>query len=71
MHDLTRQVGDRRARQLLLSGELDLEHDRACTGDWSMRSHRTMRCLDEAIRMAEGLRRVRPAGRGDDQAAAR
>jgi methylglutaconyl-CoA hydratase len=54
MHDLTRQVGDRRARQLLLSGDLisaKLAHD------WGMINTVTTanRCLDEAIRVANGL----------------
>jgi methylglutaconyl-CoA hydratase len=54
MHDLTRQVGDRRARQLLLTGDLissKLAHD------WGLVNTVTPpeRCLDEAIRMAEGL----------------
>ncbi len=54
MHDLTRQVGDRRARQLLLTGDLissKLAHD------WGLVNAVTPpeRCLDEAIRMAQGL----------------
>jgi methylglutaconyl-CoA hydratase len=54
MHDLIRQVGDRRARQLLLTGE-------PITGrlafDWGLVNAVTTAesCLDEAMRMAEGL----------------
>ena len=54
MHDLCRQVGDRRARQLLLSGDLissKLAHD------WGMVNAVTSpeSCLKEAVRVANGL----------------
>ncbi len=54
MHDLTRQVGDRRARQLLLSGDLissKLAHA------WGLVNTVTTddRYLEEAIRVAEHL----------------
>jgi methylglutaconyl-CoA hydratase len=54
MHDLSRQVGDRRARQLLLTGDFissDVAHD------WGLVNAvvPAERCLEEAIRMAEGL----------------
>jgi methylglutaconyl-CoA hydratase len=54
MHDLIRQVGDRRARQLLLTGNL-ISGDLAV--DWGLVNAVTPAeaCLDEAIRMAEGL----------------
>ncbi len=54
MHDLTRQVGDRRARQLLLTGDLISSK---LAQDWGLVNTVTPaeRCLDEAIRMAEGL----------------
>ena len=71
MHDLTRQVGDRRARELLLGGELDLRRRPPTHGAWSIRSPTADRCLDEAIRVAESLGRMCPAGPGDDQEAAR
>ena len=52
IHDLVRQAGERRARQLLLSGEL-ISSKIAC--DWGLLNAVTDndRCLDEAIRMAE------------------
>ena len=54
MHDLTRQVGDRRARQLLLTGELISSK---LAYDWGLVNTVTSpdSCLEEAIRMAEGL----------------
>jgi methylglutaconyl-CoA hydratase len=54
MHDLSRQVGDRRARQLLLGGELISSK---LASEWGLINAVTPadRCLDEAIRMAEGL----------------
>jgi methylglutaconyl-CoA hydratase len=59
IHDLSRQVGDRRARQLLLSGDLissKLAHE------WGMVNAVTApeRCLDEAIRLANGLTQGAP-----------
>jgi methylglutaconyl-CoA hydratase len=60
MHDLTRQVGDRRARQLLLSGEL-ISSKLAC--DWGLVNAVTPtdRCLDEAIRLAHGFVECAPS----------
>jgi methylglutaconyl-CoA hydratase len=54
MHDLVRQIGDRRARQLLLTG--DLISGRVAV-EWGLVNAVTTAesCLDEAIRMAEGL----------------
>jgi methylglutaconyl-CoA hydratase len=54
MHDLIRQIGDRRARQLLLTGEL-ISGQLAC--DWGLVNAVTPAetCLDEAIRIAQGL----------------
>jgi methylglutaconyl-CoA hydratase len=54
LHDLIRQVGDRRARQLLLTGDL-ISAEIAC--DWGLVNAVTPAesCLDEAIRMADGL----------------
>jgi methylglutaconyl-CoA hydratase len=54
MHDLIRQIGDRRARQLLLTGEL-ISGQVAL--DWGLVNSVTPAetCLDEAIRIAQGL----------------
>jgi methylglutaconyl-CoA hydratase len=54
MHDLSRQVGDRRARQLLLTGDLIPSR---LAFDWGLVNAVTTseRCLDEAIRIAQGL----------------
>jgi methylglutaconyl-CoA hydratase len=54
MHDLIRQVGDRRARQLLLTGE-PITARVAC--DWGLVNAVTApeACLDEAVRTAQGL----------------
>ncbi len=54
MHDLSRQVGDRRARQLLLSGDL-IPSKQAL--DWGLVNAVTApdRCLEEAILIAQGL----------------
>ena len=54
MHDLIRQIGDRRARQLLLTGEL-ISGELAL--DWGLVNAVTPAetCLDEAIRIAQGL----------------
>jgi methylglutaconyl-CoA hydratase len=54
MHDLIRQIGDRRARQLLLTGDLISAE---IAFDWGLVNAVTPAesCLDEAIRMAEGL----------------
>jgi methylglutaconyl-CoA hydratase len=51
MHDLSRQVGDRRARQLLLSGELI---SGTMAQQWGLASAVTSadRCVDEAIDLA-------------------
>jgi methylglutaconyl-CoA hydratase len=59
MHDLTRQVGDRRARQLLLSGDLISSK---IAQEWGLVNAVTTndRCLDEAIRVAEGLAECAP-----------
>jgi methylglutaconyl-CoA hydratase len=60
MHDLIRQIGDRRARQLLLTGE-------AISGrlafEWGLVNAVTASeaCLEEAIRMAQGLNECGPA----------
>jgi methylglutaconyl-CoA hydratase len=54
MHDLLRQIGDRRARQLLLSGDLIMSTQAA---QWGLVNTVTPndRCLDEAIRVAESM----------------
>ena len=54
MHDLTRQVGDRRARELLLGGGLI---DGATALSWGLINSVTTsgECLDVAIRVAESL----------------
>ncbi len=54
MHDLTRQVGDRRARQLLLTGDLITSK---LALDWGLLNAVTTveGCLDEAVRIAQGL----------------
>ena len=54
MHDLTRQVGDRRARQLLLTGE-PISSKEAL--EWGLLNAVTphARCLDEAIRIGQDL----------------
>jgi methylglutaconyl-CoA hydratase len=54
MHDLIRQIGDRRARQLLLTGDLISAE---IAFDWGFVNAVTPAesCLDEAIRMAEAL----------------
>jgi methylglutaconyl-CoA hydratase len=59
MHDLTRQIGDRRARQLLLSGELISS---TIAHQWGMVSAVTPpdRCLDEAIELAGTLSQGAP-----------
>ena len=61
MHDLIRQVGDRRARQLLLTGELI---SGKVALDWGLVNAVTAaeRCLDEAIRIAQGLVECAPIG---------
>jgi methylglutaconyl-CoA hydratase len=60
MHDLSRAIGDRRARQLLLTGELissTLAHD------WGLVNAVTPadKSLDEAIRIAQGLLECAPS----------
>jgi methylglutaconyl-CoA hydratase len=54
MFDLTRLIGDRRARQLLLSGDM-ISASTAC--NWGLLNHVTTAdtCLGEAIMMAQGL----------------
>ncbi len=54
MHDLIRQIGDRRARQLLLTGDLISGQ---LAFEWGLLNAvtRADACLDEAIRMAQGL----------------
>jgi methylglutaconyl-CoA hydratase len=54
MHDLVRQVGDRRARQLLLTGD---PISGRLAFEWGLVNAvtETVACLDAAIRMAEGL----------------
>jgi methylglutaconyl-CoA hydratase len=59
LHDLVRQIGDRRARELLVSGEL------ISTGvaqSWGLINRLTSaeNCLDEAIRLANGLAQGAP-----------
>jgi methylglutaconyl-CoA hydratase len=59
MHDLVRQVGDRRARELLLAGNLisgQVAHA------WGLVNAVTSaeRCLEEAIRLAEGFGECAP-----------
>jgi methylglutaconyl-CoA hydratase len=54
LHDLIRQIGDRRARELLVSGELI---STTVAHSWGLVNRLTTpeQCLDEAIRLAEGL----------------
>jgi methylglutaconyl-CoA hydratase len=54
MFDLTRLIGDRRVRQLLLSGGVI---SAATAFDWGLVNHVTTaeKCLGEAIRIARGL----------------
>jgi methylglutaconyl-CoA hydratase len=54
LHDLVRQVGDRRARELLLSGAL-ISTDVAQSWGLVNRVAAPEICLDEAIRLAEKL----------------
>ena len=60
MHDLIRQVGDRRARQLLLTGDL-ISGELAL--DWGLVNAVTPAegCLAEAIRMAEAMVQCGPS----------
>ena len=60
MHDLIRQIGDRRARQLLLTGDL-ISGELAV--DWGLVNTVTTadECLTEAIRMAAGLVQCGPS----------
>ena len=60
MHDLIRQIGDRRARQLLLTGDL-ISGELAV--DWGLVNTVTSadECLAEAIRMAAGLVQCGPS----------
>jgi methylglutaconyl-CoA hydratase len=60
MHDLIRQIGDRRARQLLLTGDL-ISGELAV--DWGLVNTITAadECLAEAIRMAAGLAQCGPS----------
>jgi methylglutaconyl-CoA hydratase len=59
MHDLVRQVGDRRARQLLLSGD---PISSSIASQWGLVNTVTTldRCLAEAIRVGEGLAECAP-----------
>ena len=59
MHDLTRQIGDRRARQLLLSGDLI---SATTARDWGLVNTVTPResCLEQATRCAENLAECAP-----------
>ena len=70
MHDLSRQVGDRRARQLLLSGE-PISAEVAVA--WGMVNLVTPAesCLAEAIRLAQELSSIGARGDRDHEAAAR
>ena len=60
LHDLTRQIGDRRARQLLLTGDLITSQQ---ARDWGLVNAVTpaARCLDEAVRIARDLVECAPA----------
>ena len=75
MHDLSRQVGDRRSRQLLLSGE---SISAQVAHEWGLVNSLTPveRCLDEAIRLAHDLVNCAPRAMATtkrllDEAAAR
>jgi methylglutaconyl-CoA hydratase len=59
MHDLSRQIGDRRARQLLLSGDLILSR---IAYEWGMVNAVTAadRCVKEAIQVAHSLAECAP-----------
>jgi methylglutaconyl-CoA hydratase len=59
MHDLSRQVGDRRARQLLLSAEPITAH---VAKEWGLVNEvvPAQRCLDEAIRLGNELAKGAP-----------
>jgi methylglutaconyl-CoA hydratase len=59
MHDLSRQIGDRRARQLLLSGDLILSR---IAYEWGMVNAVTAadRCVKEAIQVAHALAECAP-----------
>ena len=59
MHDLIRQVGDRRARQLLLSGDL-LPAQEAERWGLVNRVVPPDRCLDEAVALAQSLAEAAP-----------
>jgi methylglutaconyl-CoA hydratase len=63
MHDLTRQVGDRRARQLLLTGDLISSK---VAQDWGLVNAVTPadRCLEEAVRVGQGLVECAPSALG-------
>jgi methylglutaconyl-CoA hydratase len=54
MHDLTRQLGDRRARELLLTGAVISAHQAA---EWGLVNSVTAseQCLSEAVRLANSL----------------
>jgi methylglutaconyl-CoA hydratase len=60
MHDLIRQIGDRRARQLLLTGDL-ISGEVAL--DWGLVNAVTTAedCVAEAVRMAEGMVQCGPS----------
>jgi methylglutaconyl-CoA hydratase len=59
MHDLARQVGDRRARQLLLSGDLITS---SVAREWGLVNivASNDQCLDAAIKLAQGLAECAP-----------
>ena len=70
MYDLTRLIGDRRARQLLLTGELIMSTQ---AYDWGLVNQVTTpdRCLPEAIRVGKDMMHIGTPGGRRHQAAAR
>src|SRR5262249_39838696 len=63
MHDLSRQIGDRRVRQLLLSGDLITSRH---AYEWGMVNTVTAadRCLDDAVQIAQALAECAPQAIG-------
>jgi methylglutaconyl-CoA hydratase len=59
MHDLVRQVGDRRARELLVAGNL-ISAQIACAWGLVNVVASAANCLEEAIRFAEGFSECAP-----------